>query len=457
MYPKPIAQANNGGAKYLTLNVIPNEIATNTTDTPYKPSVTEYISPKRKREIAHAVSITLPRVKRYTREIFIERARLIHNDNFDYSAIAEHHVKGCSSHIPLSCNICFHKWNPTVSAIIEGKGCPSCNGHLRWTLDRFVKAAREIHGDKYDYSAITEAHISGQLSAVPITCKLCRFTWSPVINHHINNRTKCPRCTRSIPWTLNSFIESARKIHGDKYDYSEIIEKDIKSAHSHIPLSCNTCKHRWTPTISKHISYESGCPRCAGRAPLSLPYFRAQMLLIHGDDYDLSEVTEVDVKSCNSTIPVICRSCKLRWHPQIRSLIYNKSGCPSCKISKGERACRTVLESLNIVPTPQVKIKSLPTRLFDFGFESDGINWLLEYDGIQHFKLNVLFHDDDIDKFHEAQEVDMLKTEIAVKEGYHVIHIDYTQLNNAKYHIVRALNMKQPIYFSTPELYGHFE
>src|SRR3990170_1711179 len=42
-------------------------------------------------------------------------------------------------------------------------------------------------------------------------------------------------------WTLPLFLERARKIHGNKYDYSQIKEEDIKGARCNIPLKCNTC------------------------------------------------------------------------------------------------------------------------------------------------------------------------------------------------------------------------
>lgn len=82
-----------------------------------------------KRNIAKSVKGKLSRIRKYNREIFIERARLIHGNSINYSRVTD--INGYDANIPLICNICNYNWNPSVNAILSGKGCPSCNGALR--------------------------------------------------------------------------------------------------------------------------------------------------------------------------------------------------------------------------------------------------------------------------------------------------------------------------------------
>lgn len=51
----------------------------------------------------------------------------------------------------------------------------------KYTLSVFLERAKEVHGDKYDYSLVREEHIKISRSKVPVICKLCNHTWSPVI------------------------------------------------------------------------------------------------------------------------------------------------------------------------------------------------------------------------------------------------------------------------------------
>lgn len=94
-------------------------------------------------------------------------------------------------------------------------------GRRRWTLERFLERAYEIHGDKYNYSAITPDHINGYRSKVPLTCNTCSYEWTPTINDHIYCKSGCPSCSGRVPWTLERFLERATTLNGDKYDLCE--------------------------------------------------------------------------------------------------------------------------------------------------------------------------------------------------------------------------------------------
>ena len=76
---------------------------------------------------------------------------------------------------------------------------------------------------------------------------------------------------RRSKYTLELFLEKAREIHGDKYDYSQITVDDVKGCKSKVPVICNRCSYSWNPTINDHINSKSGCPDCAG----NLPWIRA--------------------------------------------------------------------------------------------------------------------------------------------------------------------------------------
>ncbi len=53
-------------------------------------------------------------------------------------------------------------------------------------------------------------------------------------NNHLKGQ-KCPTCSGKNKVTNELFIEKARKIHGDKYDYSQI---DYKTAQTKIKIIC---------------------------------------------------------------------------------------------------------------------------------------------------------------------------------------------------------------------------
>ena len=84
------------------------------------------------------------------------------------------------------------------------------------TTEEFIEKARQVHGDKYDYSKVEYKKAQEK---VCIICPEHGEFWQKPYNHL--NGNNCPECVRNI-WTTEKFIEKAREVHGDKYDYSKV-------------------------------------------------------------------------------------------------------------------------------------------------------------------------------------------------------------------------------------------
>ena len=56
--------------------------------------------------------------------------------------------------IEVKCNECGDVFMPTPDNLLHHHGCPVCAGVKKMTKEMFLKRAREIHGDKYDYSKV---------------------------------------------------------------------------------------------------------------------------------------------------------------------------------------------------------------------------------------------------------------------------------------------------------------
>lgn len=90
------------------------------------------------------------------------------------------------------------------------------------TTAEFISKARLVHGDKYDYSKVVYVN---NLTKVCIVChQHGEFLIPP---SSLLNGRGCSLCGRirtneSKRYTKHSFIEKARKVHGEKFDYSEV-------------------------------------------------------------------------------------------------------------------------------------------------------------------------------------------------------------------------------------------
>ena len=80
----------------------------------------------------------------------------------------------------------------------------------------FITKARQVHGDKYDYSKVEYINNS---TKVCIICPEHGEFWQRP-NHHLSGHG-CPKCKNVFKKDTETFINQAKEIHGDKYDYSK--------------------------------------------------------------------------------------------------------------------------------------------------------------------------------------------------------------------------------------------
>lgn len=126
----------------------------------------------------------------------------------------------------------------------------------RKTLEEFIKEAKEVHGDKYDYSKVNYINTH---ELVTIICPIHgEFQQSPKSHLHYG----CQKCARmevgkKNTKTTEEFIEKAKEIHGNKYDYSKSIYKGAR-----IPLTIICSKHgEFQQKPMDHLQ-NKGCPFC---------------------------------------------------------------------------------------------------------------------------------------------------------------------------------------------------
>ena len=198
--------------------------------------------------------------KHYTTESWIKLAKERWNYNYDYSKVE---YKGSKEKVCIVCNeldedgnIHGEFWQEANSHLYHGRRCPKCNGFFKKTTEDFIKDAKHVHGDKYDYSKFV---YEGNKQPGIIICPIHgEFLQTPI--HHICQKSGCSKCNHvsiGVTKTTEQFIEDANKIHYNKYNYSK-----AKYEHSHKPIIIICSKHgEFRQTPNSHLSGK-GCPKC---------------------------------------------------------------------------------------------------------------------------------------------------------------------------------------------------
>ena len=86
-------------------------------------------------------------MKKLNTNEFINRAKEVHGDKYDYSKVE---YVNSQTKVCIICPEHGEFWQKPYNHL-NGNGCPSCI-KTKWNTELFIKKAKEIHGDKYDYS-----------------------------------------------------------------------------------------------------------------------------------------------------------------------------------------------------------------------------------------------------------------------------------------------------------------
>lgn len=126
---------------------------------------------------------------KYTKEVFEMLGKAIHGENaFDYSEVIYVNSK---TPVKLTCNSCGREFYQIPASHLRGRGCASCShSGSSWTLDAFVKAARKVHGDKYQYHTIE--NFRGLFYKVSIFCPK-HGVFEQLPDAHLRGQG-CPHC-----------------------------------------------------------------------------------------------------------------------------------------------------------------------------------------------------------------------------------------------------------------------
>lgn len=252
--------------------------------------------------------------------------------------------------------------------------------------------------------------------------------------------------------TTEQFIVKARKIHGDKYNYSK---SNYTGVYNNIEIICS--KHgSFSQRPNDHLN-KCGCPSCGIESRkkytvMTLDKFIKKSNNVHNNKYDYSKIKKFNYKV---KTPIICpnhgifyqipnshlngRGCPkcIGRNNTIIEIIFefekvhnnkynyelidlNKEikkadyidiicpnhgkfkqridchllgqGCPECKESSGEKKVKTFLKQNLIKFHAQYKFEDcIFKRHLSFDFYLPDFRICIEYDGRQHFKINNFF------------------------------------------------------------------
>ena len=295
---------------------------------------------------------------------------------------------------------------------ISGHNCLKCgNENSRLTQNEFIKKAKKIHGNKYDYSKVNYKNSD---TKIIIICKK-HGKFKQKASTHLQE-ANCFKCANNIP-TIQEFIEKAKQIHGNKYDYSKV---NYINAHTKIIIICK--KHgKFLQRPNGHLSGR-GCSKCSGKN-LTTKEFVEKAKRIHGNKYNYFEV---NYYGASKKVIIICRI-----HGQFLQLPSGHligHGCPKCShwVSMGEIKWLDKVEEKQNIRIERNKIIYIDGKKFiTDGFHKSTNTWY-EYNGYFWHGHPDYYNPNDINPrtkttFGELYQETLEKEKLIKSAGYNLV------------------------------------
>ena len=185
---------------------------------------------------------------------FIKKSKEIHGDKFDYSLVEYINNR---TKVKIICTE-HGVFEQIPQSHLNGNGCEKC--HIQnlakvqtKNTDWFIKKAKEVHGDKFDYSLVDYKHT--QLKVKIICPEHGVFEQKP--NSHLQGKG-CNKCRYDkYRKPKDKFVKEANSVHNHKYDYSV---SEYISDKKKLDVMC--LKHGvFKQSPNRHLT-GSGCPKC---------------------------------------------------------------------------------------------------------------------------------------------------------------------------------------------------
>lgn len=190
--------------------------------------------------------------KRKTKEEFIEEAKLIHNNKYDYSLVE---YKNNKTKVKIICKK-HGLFEQRPNDHLKGCGCKSCADEEiaklnSSSLEEFLQKSKEVYGDKYDYSLV---EYKNNTTKVKIKCPEHGIFKQAPINHlYSGGCKKCGDLSKKL--TEQEIINSLP----EQYEYTVLQKNDIASKYEILGV-CRQCGKEFR---KKYSSWKFGSNVCS--------------------------------------------------------------------------------------------------------------------------------------------------------------------------------------------------
>lgn len=266
-----------------------------------------------------------------TTEIFINKAKEIHGDKYDYSKVI--YIKS-KEKVKIICPL-HGIFEQIPNSHLTKQGCATCAGNVKLTIDTFINRSNIVHNNYYIYDKVMYISL---FKKIEILCpKHGLFNQRPA--DHLAGKG-CVSCGYE-KLKIKDFASRARLVHSDKYNYQFVI---YKNKTTEVKIICQI-HGEFFQTPHNHL-HGQGCQKCSENLYLTrrqIEFFK-QANQIHDNKYNYDKSIYI-----NNNIKIII-NCPIHgiFKQQPNNHLMGR-GCPDCHINSTKSTLEDFIKKANVV------------------------------------------------------------------------------------------------------------
>lgn len=408
-------------------------------------------------------------------EIFIIKAKEVHDDKYDYSKV---NYINSQTKVCIICPKHGEFWQ-TPYRHLEGRNCIKCaafdRNKLRLSNNKdFIEKAKLIHKHNdgtqiFDYSKVNYSNSSTKVCIIdhrinPVTGNEFGEFWQTP-NKHLSGRGN-EKYSYVIERGINKriskieFIEKAKNVQKHSFDYTNTVINGTGRYLSFVSHDINPITGEEYGKMKQLMSHHLNgvTPKLIKSAENGINRRKTNKQFIfeskkkHGNKYDYSKTNYV---KDNQEVCIICKEHGEFWQSPNKHLNYH--GCPKCKTSKLQTKVRVLLENNNIEYIEECSRKTLKfIKDYRMDFYLPRYNLVIECQGGQHFYPVKRFGGTIAFELNKFRDKD--KFEICKQNGINIVYFSEKKEFKDEYYNSELLNniySKENIFFNENSLFNY--
>ena len=274
---------------------------------------------------------------------FLKEAVKVHGGRYDYSKVGD--ISSATQKITIICPKHGEFTQLLANHIHSGTGCPACGNILKGKastvpFSEFVRDARKIHGNKYQYNEATYTTMS---NPTVILCPI-HGEFTQRAEKHSRSGRGCPKCgiesrrqKRTKPYKV--FLAQVRAIYRKKYGKKYQFDKTtyVNTKHK-VRGICPEHGEFWKSP--NELLSGQACPRCSKYQLVTRERFFREVQEVHGDKYDYSRISNITGNSQRVTI--ICPEHG-EFTQKVQDHLHGR-GCHKCIMERARQKQKETLK-----------------------------------------------------------------------------------------------------------------